>query len=189
MDEGDARLASTYFAGRDQHVRSWQTAGGPWRPYAETVPVDAMKAAALLDDNARVRREALGVLDHAANDESSDVFRAALADPVPRVRLMALHALSCEHCRLGEINVADTVTDVLRVLAGEASPKVRHAAIDVLCRFASRDGRVLTALRSAAMTDPDALVRTAAGGAARGERHVWSRKAVGRRERADMRHG
>jgi hypothetical protein len=41
----------------------------------------------------KVRRDALGVLDHGANDESTEVFVAALSDPVPRVRLVALHGL------------------------------------------------------------------------------------------------
>jgi hypothetical protein len=38
-----------------------------------------------------------------------------LSDPVPRVRIGALHGLSCERCRVGEIRVDDVVTDVLRV--------------------------------------------------------------------------
>jgi hypothetical protein len=130
--KGDERLAFAYLANRDRHVERWQGAGGPWRPYPGEVPVAAMKAVALLDASARVRRNALGVLDHAANDESTEIFRAALSDPVPRVRLVALHGLSCERCRIGEIRVDDVVTDVLRVLREDASAKVRHAAIDVL---------------------------------------------------------
>jgi hypothetical protein len=53
--------------------------------------------------NARVRRECLGVLDHHANDESEEVFRAALFDPVPHERMFALHGLVCERCRVGEM--------------------------------------------------------------------------------------
>jgi hypothetical protein len=45
------------------------------------------------------------VLDHHANDESCDVFRAALFDPVPHVRAIALHGLACERCRVGELCV------------------------------------------------------------------------------------
>jgi hypothetical protein len=77
------------------------------------------------------------------------------------------------------------VTDVLAVLREDASATVRHAAIDVLCRFARRDDRVLPALRSAALADADPFVRVAASGAARGEPKVWSRKAVRRRQRRD----
>jgi hypothetical protein len=144
-----------------------------------------MQATALLHVSAKVRRDALGVLDHAANDESTEVFRAALSDPVPRVRLVALHGLSCERCRIGELRVDDVMTDVLRVLREDASARVRHASIDVLCRFSRRDDRVLPALRAAALTDADPFVRVAAAGAARGEQKVWSRKAVRRRQCAD----
>jgi hypothetical protein len=55
--------------------------------------------------NAKVRRACLGVLDHQANDESGEVFRAALFDPVPHVRVVALHGLACERCRVGEVRV------------------------------------------------------------------------------------
>jgi hypothetical protein len=182
MSQLDERRALAYLVSCDEHVKHWRQAGGPWRPFEGEVPVAAMKAAALGHPSAKVRREALGVLDHGANDESIEVFRAALSDPVPRVRLVALHGLSCERCRVGEICVEDVVPDVVDVLRDDANVKVRHAAIDVLCRFASRDDRVVAALRAAALEDPDPLVRAAADGAARGEHRVWSRKAVRRRQ-------
>ena len=185
MDETDECLAAGYFAARDQHIARWRVAGGPWRPYDGAVPVAAMQATALLHANARVRRDALGVLDHAANDESTDVFRVALSDPVPRVRMVALHGLSCERCRLGELPVDDVVTDVLTVLRDDPNAKVRHSAIDVLCRLARRDDRVLPMLQSVARTDVDPFVRLAAAGSAGGESKVWSRKAVRRRLRID----
>ncbi len=153
-------------------------------PNSGGVPVGAMQVAALEHPNAKVRRQALGVLDHAANDESVATFRAALSDPVPRVRMVALHGLSCERCRLGEVSVADVVADVLNVVREDASAKVRHAAIDVLCRFESRDGRIMPALREVAATDTDELVRLAAAGAVGKERSVWSRKAVRRRQKS-----
>jgi hypothetical protein len=90
MDEGHERLASEYFADRDRYVERWRVAGGPWRPYGGAVPVAAMQAAALQHASPKVRRDALG---HGANDESTEVFVAALSDPVPRVRLVALHGL------------------------------------------------------------------------------------------------
>jgi HEAT repeat protein len=187
MSALDERLALAYLVNSEQHVRRWREAGGPWQPFDGEVPVAAMKAAALGHPSAKVRREALGVLDHAANDESTEVFRAALSDLVPRVRLVALHGLSCERCRVGAICVDDVVLDVVAVLRDDVNVKVRHAAIDVLCRFASRDDRVVAALRTAAAEDPDPLVRAAAGGAARGEHRIWSRKAVRRRHRTSAR--
>lgn len=73
------------------------------------VPVAAMKVVTLGHPSAKVRREVLGVLDRAANDESIEVYRAALSDLVPRVRLVALHGLACERCRVGAICVDDVV--------------------------------------------------------------------------------
>jgi len=140
-----------------------------------------MQAAALGHRNPKVRRHALGVLDHAANDASTATFRAALSDPVPAVRIVALHALSCEQCRIGAICVDDVVTDVLRVLREDPSPKARHTAIDVLARFMSRDRRVIGGLREVATDDSDGFVHLAAASAATGDRKVWTRKAVRRR--------
>jgi hypothetical protein len=48
--------------------------------------LDLVQRGAREHPNAKVRRECLTVLDHQANDEAGDVFRAALSDPVPRVR-------------------------------------------------------------------------------------------------------
>ena len=181
--DDEARILA-YFRARDRHVAQWRGSGAAWEPFEGAVPVEAMQAAALHHPNPRLRREALGVLDHAANDESTATFRAALADPVPRVRLVALHGLSCERCRTGEICTADVVADVLRTLRADTNPRVRHATIDVLGRFIGRDERIIPALRHIAITDSDELVRLAASSAADGERKVWSRKAVRRRLRA-----
>ncbi|MGH9269881.1 MAG: HEAT repeat domain-containing protein [Ilumatobacteraceae bacterium] len=180
LDPLDAQQVMVYFAERDRHVAAWREAGGAWQPFGAPVPVAAMQSAAL-HASAKVRREALGVLDHFASDESTNVFRSALDDPVPRVRLVALHGLSCERCRFAPIGVGDVVTDVLRVFRDDVNAKVRHAAIDVLCRFVSRDPRVLPALRRAAVADGDEFVRIAADGAAHHEFRVWTRKAVRRR--------
>ncbi len=187
LSASDERLVVEHFAALERHIEQWRQAGGRWEPFAGVVPVEAMQAAALGHRNPKVRRHALGVLDHAANDASTATFRAALSDPVPAVRIVALHGLACEQCRIGEICVDDVVTDVLRVLRDDPSPKARHAAIDVLARFMSRDRRVVGALRDLATDDSDGLVRLAAASAADGERKVWTRKAVRRRHRTTSR--
>jgi hypothetical protein len=139
--------------------------------------------------DARVRRECLGVLDHRANDESTSVFRAAaLSDPVPHVRVVALHGLACERCRIHEMCVEDTVSDLLRVLDEDDNEKVRHGAVLVLARFVARDERVREGLRAAARDDPDRLVRDVAL-AVVDDRwgDVKSRKALRRRARGGRR--
>ena len=176
-----------YFAAWWDVVRTSMAAGlrpDQWKPRLPAAPIEAMQAAALAHPNARVRREALGVLDHEANDESVDVFRAALADPVPKVRILALHGLSCERCRTEELCVADVVRTLLATLRDDDSAKVRHAAVSTLVALAGRDDRVTDALRAASTDDPDPLVRLAANAAATGRyRGMGSRKAIRRRQR------
>ena len=155
-----------------------------WKAWeaALVVPVEAMQDAALFHANPRVRRECLSVLDHFASDASVDVFRRALRDPVPRVRLIALHGLSCEQCRVGQICVKDVVADLLPTVSEDPSAKVRHAAVMVLARFHDRDQRVRAALEAAAHQDADPLVRAVAIAATTGaSRDIRSRKAMRRR--------
>jgi HEAT repeats len=131
------RAASSHTSRRATAMSPVGAGWGERRQFAGEVPVTSMQAAALHHPNPKVRREALGVLDHFASDTSTATFRAVLSDPVPRVRIVALHGLSCERCRVGEIRVDDVVTDVLRVRHGDPNPRVRHGAIDVLARFSA----------------------------------------------------
>lgn len=173
-----------YFRGWVDHVTVWAEQGGPWRPYDGAVPVDELRAAALRHPSPKVRRESLGVLDHEAADGSVDVFRRALADPVPRVRLSALHGLACERCRDGELCVSDVVPDLVSSLSEDDSAKVRHAAALVLAAFVGRDARVQPALAEASASDDDELVRVVARAAADGDRRLLkSRKVLRRMQR------
>jgi hypothetical protein len=182
VDRGDVEDATQGGAVRRPGQPS-ATAG--WRAWeaALEVPVEAMKRAALLHKNPKVRRECLNVLDHAASDASVGVFRRALGDPVPRVRLVALHGLACERCRVGQLCVEDVVTDLVHTVSTDPSAKVRHAAVLVLARFVDRDQRARAALASAAMADTDQLVRAAARATSRDAvSRVPSRKALRRRQ-------
>ncbi|HLY32223.1 MAG TPA: HEAT repeat domain-containing protein, partial [Ktedonobacterales bacterium] len=49
---------------------------------------------------ARVRFDCTHALDHFADDRCVEPLRRLLSDPVPRVRWMATHVLSCEACKL-----------------------------------------------------------------------------------------
>jgi HEAT repeat protein len=145
--------------------------------------VELVQRGAREHPNARVRRECLNVLDHHANDESSDVFRAALFDPVPHVRVIALHGLACERCRVGALCASDVVTDLIQVLGGDPNPKVRHGAVLVIARLMTRDARVVDVLARVAREDFDPLVRQVALAVVEGRGgDVRSRKALRRRE-------
>jgi hypothetical protein len=154
-----------------------------WKQRLPEAPIALMQKAAVEHPNGKTRRFALGILDHEANDESTDTFRAALRDPAPVVRLNALHGLSCERCRVGELCVDDVVPALIDVLEHDASPKVRHASLFPLIVLAGRDDRVTAAFARAALGDPDEFVRMAATEAAAGNyKRVKSRKALRRRQ-------
>ncbi|MEY2419157.1 MAG: hypothetical protein QOG90_1837 [Actinomycetota bacterium] len=154
-----------------------------WKDRLPEPPVALLQRAALEHPNGKTRRFALGVLDHEANDESADTFRAALRDPAPVVRLNALHGLSCERCRVGELCVDGVVPALIDVLERDDSPKVRHASLFPLILLAARDERVPAAFARAAEHDPDPLVRAAATEAAAGNyKRVKTRKALRRRQ-------
>lgn len=186
VDE-DLRAAEAYFASWWQWLRSESAEGGlrgKWRERQPRPPVAAMQTAARQHPNAKVRRDALSVLDHHANDLSTSVFRDALRDPVPRVRAIALHGLACERCRETELCAADVVPALVAALLTDPSARVRHGCVPILMRLAGRDARAGDALRRAAADDADPLVRECATAALEGRfRDVRSRKALRRRAR------
>jgi hypothetical protein len=96
----------------------------------------------------------LGVLDHEANDAATEVFRRALADLVPDVQGAALHGLTCERCREGELCPAHVVSDVSALVAGDPDPEIRIKAIKVLWTLAPSEPAALSAVVAAA-GDPD----------------------------------
>jgi hypothetical protein len=182
MAPDDEQAVAAYFEGYQRHVERFRAEGGRWRPFSGEVPVRAMQAAALRHPNPKVRRECLGVLDHAVNAASLDVFRRALQDPVPRVRMVALHGLSCDRCRAGEQSVGDVVADLIRTATEDPSAKVRHMAVQLMARGAHGDPRLVPSLELVAHGDPDELVRVVARAGACGSRQAFrSRKGLRRR--------
>jgi HEAT repeat protein len=148
------------------------------------MPRAAIRAAALTHPDPLVRRSCLFVLDHYDCDDSIETFRRALRNPVSFVRESALHGIACERCRHEEIRVSDVVGDLVRLLASDANPEVRHKTVVALGRFLDRDIRAPEALARAAQTDPDAAVRLIAGEMIRsGQPHHRGRKAAVREER------
>jgi HEAT repeat protein len=172
----------------DQYLEDWWAAvsnreGPDWKAQLPEPPIELIQKAAIHHPNGKTRRFALGILDHHANDESTDVFRQALTDPAPVVRLNALHGLSCERCRVGELCTDEVVPALINVLEHDDSPKVRHASLFPLILLAGRDDRVSAAFARAAANDPDPLLRAAAAEARDGNyKRVKTRKALRRRQ-------
>jgi HEAT repeat protein len=145
------------------------------------VPIPAMQHAAVTDPNPWLRRGCLSFLDHYANDDSIHTFLRALDDPVPFVREMALHGLSCERCRTADLCVADLVPVLSRVLATDASAEVRHKVVPLLMDLVNRSAPAQEALRRSSLSDEDILVRQVAAAALQG------REREARRSRHDLR--
>ena len=96
------------------------------------VPLDLLGRGALDHDNPRIRRCCLILLDHLGDERHIPVFAAALdADPVPRNRRHALHALTCHKCKASEMCI-DVSGYVRQAAARDPNPKVRSLASSLL---------------------------------------------------------
>ena len=153
------------------------------------LPIPDMQLAALTNPNPWLRCGCLSFLDHYANDESAHIFLGALEDPIPFVREMALHGLSCERCRTAELCVADVVPVLSRVLATDTSPEVRHKVVPILMNYLSRSTAAHEALRRSSVSDEDILVRQVAAAALEGRERDASRSRHDLRRRAKTRRG
>jgi hypothetical protein len=173
MTLSDLELANDF-------VRRWLALSKQRRSrLGQQMPIAAVQAAALTHPDLGIRRFCLFLLDHYANDKSSEVFRRALRDPVAMVRELALHGLACERCRIEELDVADVVTDVAAILASDPSAEVRHKTVGVLARFMARDERARDAIGRAATDDPDLAIRQVAQTVvATGQPHIPRRKSA-----------
>ena len=173
MTRSDLELANDF-------VHRWAALSKERRSrISKQIPVTAIQTAALGHPDPAMRRFCLFLLDHYANDLSSNIFRRALHDPVASVRESALHGLACERCRNEEICVSDVVTDLADILASDQSAEVRHKTVAALARFIGRDGRANEAIARAACGDPDPAIRTVAQEVAySGQPHIRRRKTA-----------
>ena len=149
LSDDDQRQVRTWLAFWHQALRG--------RLQPPEVPLDLLARAAVADPSSYVRWNCLSVLDHAGDERHAAVFVEACADPVPRVRRHALHALSCTRCKTGSWCV-DPIPVVCEVLRNDPSRKVRIAAVHAL--LARRDDpKVNDLLRQVAAEDHDTEVR------------------------------
>ena len=96
------------------------------------VPLDLVGRGALDHDNPKIRRCCLILLDHLGDERHIPVFAAALdADPVPRNRRHALHALTCQKCKASEMCI-DVSGYVMEAAAHDPNQKVRTLATSLL---------------------------------------------------------
>ena len=132
---------------------------------------------ALNHPNPKVRYACLGLLDHLADETCVPAIVASIADPVPRVRRMAVHAVGCQRCKPTAL-CTDLTSVLLQVAEHDPVWRVRQEAVIALLGQPETH-RVLESLDRLATDDPHAEVRKQAGWCAsilRGEPASWGSK-------------
>lgn len=106
----------------------------------------------------KVRYDCAHALDHLADERCVEPLRRLLDDPVPRVRRMALHVLSCDACKLHPLRTEDDL--IARVIAralADPSINVRRHATVALGNFCA-DVRAGLALETLVAQESDAAL-------------------------------
>ncbi len=83
----------------------------------------------------RVRFDCAMALDHMADRSCTSTLRKLMQDPIPRVRRAAIHAISCEACKISNLeNHDDLILDLIHIALEDDNIKVRFAAIYALTK-------------------------------------------------------
>ena len=85
----------------------------------------------LASPQSRIRFECAHALDQFGDDATRPALARLMADAVPRVRWMAMHALSCHACGAKPDALELSIRErIISAAAGDPSPQVRrHAAV------------------------------------------------------------
>jgi HEAT repeat protein len=96
-------------------------------------------------------------LDRGADPETLRDLVPLLTDPEPRVRLWAIHSISCEHCKEYGCPI-DVVPLLIERAERDPVKRVRKMAIAMLASL-PRDARIPPVFERALAVEPDAKVR------------------------------
>lgn len=106
------------------------------------------------NQNWRVRRGCADLMDHLADSRCVEPLLLLLNDPITAVRRLALHALSCQGCKVCPLQV-DIVGNLSRLALEDSSIQVRRVAIHQLgCQ--PPDPRAVETLKSIIAHESDA---------------------------------
>jgi hypothetical protein len=125
---------------------------------AHSLLVDALLEG-IAHQSPRVRYDCAHALDHFADERCIEPLWHALNDPVPRVRRMALHVLSCDVCKLHSLPAHDDLV-ALVIARAFTDPSInvqRHATV-ALGSF-PRDARAIQALERLVTHETDGAIR------------------------------
>jgi HEAT repeat protein len=172
LHESQHELAETYgfrsWAELKHEVEELQRAALACARYTGTPrrDMDALRGAVdttvlvagLRHPNPRVRYDCLELLDHLADDSCLMPMIAATADPVPRVRRVAVHALGCRRCK-PEMLCDDLMTVFEPIALADPAWRVRMEAVISIFQQPLGERR-REVMERAAEQDPDERVRT-----------------------------
>jgi HEAT repeat protein len=96
--------------------------------------------------------------DHNATPDSLRDLVPLLTDPVTRVRLWAVHSISCEGCKDHECRPIDVVPLLIERVEKDASTRVRKMAVAMLTTL-PLDSRVPPVFRAVLGKEADAKIR------------------------------
>ncbi len=96
-------------------------------------------------------------LDRGADPETLRDLVPLLTDPEPKVRVWAIHSISCEHCKDDECPV-DVVPLLIERAERDSVPRVRKMAIAMLASLPD-DPRIAPVLQRALVVESDAKIR------------------------------
>ena len=108
--------------------------------------------------NISVRRGCAGFMDHHGTDACFAPLRqAALHDPAPSVRRVAVHSASCQRCKPCPLT-GDLVGLLVEAALSDSNRRVRENAIGGL-RYQPQDPRAVAALEKILHTETDPRLR------------------------------
>ncbi|GAA4582478.1 hypothetical protein GCM10023194_17290 [Planotetraspora phitsanulokensis] len=112
-----------------------------------------------------VREQCCRLLDHLLVEDAVEEMIAMLEDPVPSVRVAAVHALSCDRCKTDACrpDEASVLAPGLRLLRHDPDAHVRAMAVELVGRFVHANAEAEAALTLAHKADPSPAVRKKAG--------------------------
>jgi len=121
---------------------------------------DALPAvrAGLRHGHWQVRRRCAIYLDHYADVPSLYSLVPLLRDPKSKVRLWAVHSLSCDRCKQGD-NPIDVVPLLIERVEVDESIRVRRLAASSLAYLSVPDARVVPVLQALLREEGDEKLR------------------------------
>jgi HEAT repeat protein len=108
----------------------------------------------------RMRYDCAHALDHFADDRCLEPLHRLLDDPVPRVRRMALHVLSCDRCKLTPLAPDEDLSAVLieRALADPSINVRRQAVVALGSVCGEQDASVVATLETLLIQERDLAI-------------------------------